>query len=138
VAPDGPPTTPAADSGVYVVTPTDSTCNATADAGSCSATSSPSVNCPSGHVCLLNGTCAWPSYTDNGDGTVTDNLTGLVWQQAVPPNPCGVDGSSLDGPGLCGQADANKYCQGLNLGGYATGWRLPTDQGNRESAGSAE
>lgn len=24
-----------------------------------------------------------PSYTDNGDGTVTDNNTGLMWQQAV-------------------------------------------------------
>ncbi|MCI5220121.1 MAG: hypothetical protein D3914_13270, partial [Candidatus Electrothrix sp. LOE2] len=22
-----------------------------------------------------------PSYTDNGDGTVTDNVTGLMWQQ---------------------------------------------------------
>ncbi len=21
-----------------------------------------------------------PSYTDNGDGTITDNVTGLVWQ----------------------------------------------------------
>ena len=26
-----------------------------------------------------------PSYTDNKDGTVTDNVTGLVWQQAVSP-----------------------------------------------------
>ena len=23
-----------------------------------------------------------PSYTDNGDGTVTDNVTGLMWQQS--------------------------------------------------------
>ena len=23
-----------------------------------------------------------PSYTDNGDGTVTDNVTGLIWQQS--------------------------------------------------------
>jgi hypothetical protein len=22
-----------------------------------------------------------PSYTDNGDGTITDNVTGLIWQQ---------------------------------------------------------
>jgi hypothetical protein len=25
-----------------------------------------------------------PSYTDNGDGTVTDNNTGLMWQQTPP------------------------------------------------------
>jgi hypothetical protein len=24
-----------------------------------------------------------PSYTDNGDGTITDNITGLMWQKAV-------------------------------------------------------
>lgn len=24
-----------------------------------------------------------PSYTDNGDGTITDNVTGLVWQKSV-------------------------------------------------------
>lgn len=26
-----------------------------------------------------------PSYTDNGDGTVTDNVTGLMWQKAMGP-----------------------------------------------------
>ena len=26
-----------------------------------------------------------PSYTDNGDGTVTDNVTGLVWLQSGTP-----------------------------------------------------
>ena len=32
---------------------------------------------------------AWPEprYTDNGDGTMTDNLTGLIWMQ-----DCGVTG----------------------------------------------
>ena len=27
-----------------------------------------------------------PSYTDNGDGTVTDNVTGLMWQQSLDHN----------------------------------------------------
>lgn len=53
-----------------------------------------------------------PSYTDNGDGTVTDNVTGLVWQQ-VPAN------SGLN------NEEAEAYCESLVLGGYDD-WRLPT------------
>ena len=30
-----------------------------------------------------------PSYTDNGDGTVTDNVTGLMWQKAMGEVPRG-------------------------------------------------
>jgi len=53
-----------------------------------------------------------PSYTDNGDGTVTDSGTGLVWQQAVPTT-------------TYAQTAALAYCAGLSLGGY-TDWRLPS------------
>ncbi len=53
-----------------------------------------------------------PSYTDNGDGTVTDNVTGLVWQQ-VPAN------SGLN------YQEAETYCESLVLGGYDD-WRIPT------------
>lgn len=52
------------------------------------------------------------SYTDNGDGTVTDNVTALVWQQSVPSTQYT-------------QPEAAMYCAGLNLGGY-TDWRLPS------------
>lgn len=52
------------------------------------------------------------SYTDNGNGTVTDNVTGLIWQQAD-------DGSARD------WADAATYCESLVLGG-SNNWRLPT------------
>lgn len=52
------------------------------------------------------------SYTDNGDGTVTDNNTGLMWQQ-VP--------SSDD----YSWADAVTYCDNLELSGYDD-WRMPT------------
>jgi hypothetical protein len=52
------------------------------------------------------------SYTDNGDGTVTDNNTGLIWQ-IVPSD----DHMSID--------EATEYCENLELGGR-TDWRLPT------------
>ncbi|MBI5589467.1 MAG: DUF1566 domain-containing protein [Deltaproteobacteria bacterium] len=61
---------------------------------------------------FMEDTSTAASYTDNGDGTVTDTSTGLMWQQA-----------SSSGAMTWDQALA--YCEGLNLGGY-TDWRLPT------------
>jgi hypothetical protein len=52
------------------------------------------------------------TYTDNGDGTVTDKVTALVWQQT----------NAADKKT---QADAFAYCSSLTLGGYKD-WRLPT------------
>lgn len=56
---------------------------------------------------------SWPSprFTDNGDGTVTDNLTGLMWVKSPDSN---------------GRAwnDAVDYCNNLDFAGY-TDWRLP-------------
>ncbi|MBI5102577.1 MAG: DUF1566 domain-containing protein [Nitrospirae bacterium] len=54
-----------------------------------------------------------PSFTDNGNGTITDNVTGLLWQKQD------------DGTTRAWDA-AGPYCSGLNLGDK-TGWRLPTD-----------
>ncbi len=51
-------------------------------------------------------------YTDNGDGTVADDVTGLVWQKAV---------GSAQAFNWC---DAIAYCAGLKLAGRP--WRLPT------------
>jgi hypothetical protein len=56
-----------------------------------------------------------PSLTDNLDGTVTDNLTGLVWEQKTAANE----------PALYTYAAAFQYCENLNLGGHSD-WRLPT------------
>jgi hypothetical protein len=53
-----------------------------------------------------------PSFADNGDGTVTDNITGLMWQKA--------DGGEMT------WENASAYAQGLNLGGW-NDWRLPTN-----------
>ncbi len=52
------------------------------------------------------------NYTDNGDGSVTDNVTGLTWQQ-TPQNM-----------GLSWQ-DAYDYCESLGLAGHGD-WRMPT------------
>jgi hypothetical protein len=52
------------------------------------------------------------SYKDNGDGTVTDSVTGLVWQKAVTSTQAYT------------WAAAQTYCTGLTLAGRT--WRLPT------------
>ncbi|WP_372757337.1 DUF1566 domain-containing protein [Mariniflexile sp.] len=52
------------------------------------------------------------SFTDNGNGTVTDNVTGLMWAQD----------QSTESKGW---VEAATYCENLNLGGY-TDWRMPT------------
>lgn len=54
-----------------------------------------------------------PSYTDNGDGTITDNVTGLVWQKRD------------DGKARTWQ-EANAYCSGNTPELPGTGWRLAT------------
>lgn len=62
-----------------------------------------------------------PSYTDNGDGTITDNVTGLMWQKSA----------DLDGNGKINVADKRSYSEALagaasfDLAGY-NDWRLPT------------
>jgi len=68
---------------------------------------------------MMIGTLAWAAapagrYTVNEQaGTVLDNKTGLTWQRAVPDR-------------TYNWADAQTYCQELNLGGFSSGWRLPT------------
>ena len=52
-----------------------------------------------------------PSYTDNGDGTVTDNVTGLMWQQTMDAK------MAYD--------EASGYAKSCTLGGYDD-WRVPT------------
>jgi len=52
-----------------------------------------------------------PDYTDNGNGTITDNVTGLIWQKDMG------DKVSFE--------DALSNVESSTLGGY-TDWRLPT------------
>ena len=64
-------------------------------------------------VCFLLFACVDAlagDFYDNGDGTVTDYNTGLMWQQ--------------DEAGSMLWEVAISYCEGLSLAGY-TDWRLP-------------
>lgn len=56
------------------------------------------------------GQCGKDQWVDNGDGTVTDIVTGLMWKQ--------------DESGQLGFEEALRYCTDLRLGGYSD-WRLP-------------
>ncbi len=62
-------------------------------------------------LCALQAATAWAApFTDNGNGTVTDSRTGIIWQQGEP--------------GYMTWDSALSYCEGLSLGGN-TDWRLP-------------
>jgi hypothetical protein len=52
-----------------------------------------------------------PSYTNNSNGTITDNVSGIMWQQ--------VDGGEMT------IENATIYCDNLILGGFSD-WRLPS------------
>jgi hypothetical protein len=71
--------------------------------------------------CVRGGQTA-PTYTNHGDGTVTDNSTGLTWQRcsAGQNNDSTCSGSA----GAKTWAEALTYCNDLSLGGSAY-WRLP-------------
>jgi hypothetical protein len=62
-----------------------------------------------------------PSYTDNHDGTITDNVTGLIWQKS--PDISG-DGSITASDKLS-YAKASTYCNGLTYANQSD-WQLPT------------
>jgi hypothetical protein len=53
-----------------------------------------------------------PSYTDHGNGTVTDNVTGLTWSKGVDQQKVSL-------------AEATAIADTMTLGGY-TDWRVPT------------
>jgi len=61
-----------------------------------------------------------PNYTDNGDGTITDNVTHLIWQKT--PDTDG-DGS-IDYTDQLTQSEAVLYCSDLSLANQSD-WRLP-------------
>lgn len=66
------------------------------------------------------------SYNDNGDGTVTDNLTGLMWLKCTMTST-GAD-TSPDCSGTHQKVqwyEAIDKCDGLEYAGYDD-WRLPT------------
>jgi hypothetical protein len=104
--------------------------------GSDGCTANTTANCSTGLVCERYGSAAcldpdwaeWPmpntqadvtagapnlqSYTDRYDGTITDNVTQLMWQKAVST-------------GTYAWADAIAYCSTLAVAGHSD-WRLPS------------
>ncbi|MBP6429753.1 MAG: DUF1566 domain-containing protein [Bacteroidales bacterium] len=62
-----------------------------------------------------------PSYIDNGNGTISDNVSGLMWEKT----------SDKNSDGLINYADKKTYAEALagasscNTGGH-NDWRLPT------------
>jgi hypothetical protein len=65
----------------------------------------------SSYVRCVRGNSSATSFTDNSDGTVTDQKTGLMWQQAT-------SSSSMNWEA------ALTYCEGLTLASQSD-WRLP-------------
>ncbi len=66
------------------------------------------------------------TYIDNGDGTVSDYVTGLTWQKCSKGtnNDASCSGSP---PKFENWTTANSYCSSLNLGGRPiNSWKLPT------------
>jgi len=61
-----------------------------------------------------------PSYTNNGDGTVNDNISGLMWQNTPDSNSDG----TINSNDKMTQSQASSYCNNLVLGNYSD-WRLP-------------
>ncbi len=62
--------------------------------------------------CISSSAMGAERFVNNGDGTVTDNKTGLMWAEkdnGIPIN----------------WTDGNAYCQNYDGAGY-TDWRLPT------------
>ena len=63
------------------------------------------------YVRCVRGDSAASAFTDNGDGTVTDGKTGLMWQQEDDGN-------------IRNWEAALNYCESLTHAG-ASDWRLP-------------
>lgn len=65
-----------------------------------------------------------PAFTDNGDGTVTDQVTGLMWLQSPDTD----DDGDIDAADKLTWIEAGSYPAVINAQVFAghTDWRLPT------------
>ncbi len=61
-----------------------------------------------------------PSYTNNGDGTISDNVTGLMWQRSANTDGDG----DIDAADKLTYAQAQTYCADLSLATHSD-WQLP-------------
>jgi hypothetical protein len=65
-----------------------------------------------------------PRFTDHGDGTVIDNLTGLIWLKNADCFPGSGNGLTWEGALQAANILASGSC-GLSDGSVARDWRLP-------------
>jgi len=144
IGPQGPvgPQGPAGPAGISACIP----------GGTCSVTKK--TGCAYDANCALGETCTWagptPRFVDNGDGTVTDNRTCLMWEKMTgtvgTPNPSdprdvnavydwsAVDptSQSISPPYNFDGTAATGFLAVLNTTAFAghTDWRLPTSAGS--------
>ena len=81
--------------------------------------------------------CPEPRFTDNEDGTVTENCTGLMWLQDANciatyyPEFDSIDGNTAPGEGRVTWQQALDFVAGINDGTFPlcsagkTGWHVP-------------
>ena len=62
-----------------------------------------------------------PSYTNNGNGTITDNVTGLIWLKSPDTNGDG----KITATDKLAYSKAAAYCENLTYANQ-TDWQLPT------------
>lgn len=67
--------------------------------------------------CHYSSIASSPSYTDNGDGTITDNITGLMWVKDGNSVGCN-NGATLNWEGALNFCDTSTFAE-------YTDWRLP-------------
>ncbi len=73
------------------------------------------------HIRAVRGRNTYRTYfVNNGDGTITDRVTGLMWQEK-PPYQLGGEGEIYD---LKDWKSSLAYCEELDLSGYDD-WHLP-------------
>jgi len=111
-----------ATTGASATTGANATSGASAGRGdSCAASNWTEWPMPNSQADIRAGASNSQSYADNGDGTVTDQVTGLMWQKGIAPGTFAWVASPLVKP----RPTAREYCVSLSLGGHID-WHLPT------------
>ena len=78
------------------------------------------VNCPGQDGDYLSGCSNNPRFVDNGDDTVTDTCTQLMWQKDMADT----NGGGVNNSDKLFWCDALTYCEDLTFAGQSD-WRLP-------------
>ena len=74
--------------------------------------------------CISGNLSAQVTLTDNGNGTITDSTSGLIWQKCTAGQGTITGDCSTGGAVQYSWSNAISYCEALNLGNRLD-WRLP-------------